>query len=534
MVGVAGKSKACKTCKKRKVRCEGEKPTCDRCRKGGRICEGYEPERQFQFKHLSALDHDALLARSQPLTSLTELSYVRVLHGNPAIDEQGHVTNDTVKTKEHSCEHLRRSVSQTSELFLNYLYNYLLKEAREDDNYQTPVSCLQAIGPLRRRNSSLDLAMSALSMVRLGRNCGNEQLHSEGVANYGRVLKDLQNILSSDSRALDEQTLASCMILSLFEATEVSGGNVYWWASHVEGVSRLLQLRGSKLHIDEPSHRLFLGFRPTAIIYALALRKPTYLGETDWLTTPWTTKSKSDFHYMLDIIAQIPILVNQTERVHEVSQSNISVAKRMELLEEAWDLHRQLEVWYQELRKKVFEPLYSERPSSLSWLSPLPPDLGTVFPTLHFQTFEIARLHLLYWTALLLLYDNILKTIYPPLDPNDLSSASSSRYPTILLMTNKPAVRRRALETAKLIARSMEFLLLEENQEMHLRGPLNAFFPLRTAIHIFESVQQYRIESWCRSLFDRLAQRGYPLGQILCGWKWDDIPIFLSRSSLET
>jgi hypothetical protein len=239
---------------------------------------------------------------------------------------------------------------------------------------------------------------------------------------------------------------------------------------------------------------------------------------------------------MLDIMAQIPTLIGQTERVHKVSQSDMSVSKRSELLEQGWELHLQLKDWYQELRRRFSEPFYIERPSSLSWPNPVPTDLEYVLPTfLHFQTFEIARMHLFYWTALLLLYDNILRTIPPSLDPNKLDSASSSIYPTIPPTTDKAAVRRQALDIATLIARSMEFLLSEErfllSEEMHIRGVLNTLFPLRTAIHVFSSVQQHRMESWCRSVFDGLAQRGYPFGQTLCGWDWDDIPVFLSGRS---
>ena len=95
--------------------------------------------------------------------------------------------------------------SQVADMFPNFPDTYFPEEIRENNNYETPGSWLQAIGPLRRRHSLLDLALSALSMVRLGRNRGNEQLQREGVAKYGRVLKDLQNILASDSLALEEQ-----------------------------------------------------------------------------------------------------------------------------------------------------------------------------------------------------------------------------------------------------------------------------------------------------------------------------------------
>lgn len=132
--------------------------------------------------------------------------------------EQDHNSRDIVRPKEQTPPNPGNNASQASDLFPNFLDTYFPEEVRESNNYETPGSWLQAIGSLRRRHSLLDLALSALSMVRLGRIRGNAQLQREGVAKYGRVLKDLQNILASDSLALEEQNLASCMTLTIFEA----------------------------------------------------------------------------------------------------------------------------------------------------------------------------------------------------------------------------------------------------------------------------------------------------------------------------
>lgn len=197
------------------MQCEGEKPSCGRCRKAGRVCEGYG--RACQFRHLSALDHDALLARSQPLTSLTELS--GMLYENLTEPKQDQNSRGTARPREQDPQSPGNTASQAEDLLLDFMYNYSPEGVQANTSCEAPMSWLQAIGPWRRRHSSLDLAMSALlSTVRLGRNRGNERRQREGVAKYGRALKDLQNILASDSLALEEQTLASCMILTIFEA----------------------------------------------------------------------------------------------------------------------------------------------------------------------------------------------------------------------------------------------------------------------------------------------------------------------------
>ncbi|KAJ5515995.1 hypothetical protein N7527_007555 [Penicillium freii] len=47
MVGVGGRSKGCRTCRRRRVKCDEEKPLCHRCQKGGFECEGYVEFAQF-------------------------------------------------------------------------------------------------------------------------------------------------------------------------------------------------------------------------------------------------------------------------------------------------------------------------------------------------------------------------------------------------------------------------------------------------------------------------------------------------------
>jgi len=87
----------------------------------------------------------------------------------------------------------------------------------------------------------------------------------QGVAVYGKALEEVQGMLSTERVLFQEHTLASCMTLSIFEVLETSRDNVYGWNSHVEGPSRLFQLRGAERHIAESNHRLFYGFRPTAV-----------------------------------------------------------------------------------------------------------------------------------------------------------------------------------------------------------------------------------------------------------------------------
>ncbi|KIW28976.1 uncharacterized protein PV07_04827 [Cladophialophora immunda] len=517
MVGVAGKSKGCNTCRKRKIHCDGTRPSCDRCRKSDRVCGGYQRERHF--KNLSALDRDTLLTRTQPLTSLTDLHTINagsVFDPTPCSTPE---TDDTTTSKSQNVQGPRQAPS-LSELFVDFLDNYIPRgEAVLQDGRKGQVSWLQAIDPSLVNDASLDLAIFALSLVCLGRKHGDESLRREGAATYGRALHRLRDILSHHRLLFEEQTLASCMALSTFELLEVSGDSIDGWVSHVEGMARLIQLRGPESHVVGLSHRLFLGFRSTCITYALATRQSTYLAQQDWLTVPWETQPKSDLDRLLDIMAQIAVLIEKAARPNTASSAfDIPHAQRLGLLQQGWEFHSQLESWYQTLLLNQAGPPYCERPSSTRFL----PRLASVFPkALHFQNFEIARLHLSYWTTLLLLHSSILTT--PFSSPSDVDPTSS-----LPASGENDFIHRRALELARMIARSMEYLLSED---MHVLGPQKVFFALRAAMHVLASLGEEEEIDWCKEVFEELDRRGYPFGKILAKCEWDDIPALLSGKS---
>jgi hypothetical protein len=482
------------------------------------VCYGYD--RKVQFRHLSALDHDNLLARSQPQTSLTELS--RLLYGPFAP-----LKSTSGDGRDSPAGHFQAENGvHASQSLASFPFG---QDPDRTTSLGESVSWIQAVASWRGKYASLNLAMSALSMICLSRTGGDERHQSEGAVKYGQVLRDLQDTLAIDSLALEEQTLASCMTLTIFEVMAPSGGDVSGWSRHVQGISRLFELRGPELHVDGLAHRLFLGFRSSAAIHALALRKPTYLAEPDWLIIPFTVEPKTEFHSLIDVMLQIPAFVDRTDRLIQDSEIEMFALERPELVARGLELHQQLEDWYEGLDSTSTAPFYVERRSSLAVPNRIPAKLESVFPVfLHFQSFEVARMHLFYWTVLVTISYNILKAAGCGLDARNCSDGSMLPAATIA------ALRREALDTAILIARSMEFLLSEErfllSEEMHIRGVLNTLYPLHTAIHVFSSLQESRMEAWCRAVFDGLAQRGYPFGQILSRADWDEMPALLSGS----
>lgn len=224
---------------------------------------------------------------------------------------------------------------------------------------------------------------------------------------------------------------------------------------------------------------------------------------------------KSEFHSLLDIMARIPALIELTERLSSESNLIGPTLESVDCLQSNWDLYSLLQNWYTELSAKSTESLYFEQPSA-SFFTHLPrKQLSDIFTSsLHFPTFEMARMHLFYWAALLRIYHNV---------------SILQFLPSVSSRTQQPLVHDGPQDIAKLIAQSMQYLL---SQKRHTLGPQNVFFPLRMAMHTFSKDDTNGREvRWCKAVFEELDSRGFPFGKILSECDWDDIPTLLSRAT---
>lgn len=165
------------------------------------------------------MDRDTLLTRTQPLASLTDLLTINTRSAYDLTPDSTPETDAVTSLKGQQLQCTSQPLS-LSESFVDFLDKYIPREEDELENEQkVQVSWLQAIDPSQPNDASLDFAILALSLVCLGRTHGDERLRREGTANYGRALHQLQDILSHRRLLLEEQTLASCMALSTFEAS---------------------------------------------------------------------------------------------------------------------------------------------------------------------------------------------------------------------------------------------------------------------------------------------------------------------------
>ena len=156
---------------------DGENAPPGQCRKGNCQCGDYT--RDHHFKNLSALDHDILLVRSQPLVLFTEPSFL-ICVDDSSSHEVKKVPNGG---DDGEAEEKKRRAADLPQIFLD---GHVPKENIDTNN--GPIFLLQNISNLQGTNVPLDLAVAALSMARPGREHGDEMLRRKAWLTMAKLL----------------------------------------------------------------------------------------------------------------------------------------------------------------------------------------------------------------------------------------------------------------------------------------------------------------------------------------------------------
>ncbi|RKL38970.1 hypothetical protein BFJ72_g7100 [Fusarium proliferatum] len=258
MVNRGGRSKACRTCKRRRVKCDHSKPHCQRCEKAGIACEGYVTYGEF-VDETSRFSKDKLPVKD---------NQVQVQMASP------------------SPEAIERQIRHPPPLLLDQdaiIHAHLLSRINE----VTPL--MANLESITLSDSTHSLAVRALAAVYFGKTNGDRRIFDLGSREYVKALNRVQLDLASSTAVLEWDTLASVICLCMFENivfTDKTG-----WLKHYEGITQL-------------------------ILCALIKRKHCYLTLPEWQTVPWpSTVPKTASDALHDIFARVPGQLHDMDRV---------------------------------------------------------------------------------------------------------------------------------------------------------------------------------------------------------------------------
>jgi Fungal specific transcription factor domain len=108
---------------------------------------------------------------------------------------------------------------------------------------------------------ALEHAVLALCTARLGRYNDLQALIHESLSLYTSSLPELRRAFLDPVTRCNEQNIAACMALAMYEISECPGRMFEGYMSHYNGAMKLLRLRGADAHTSGLAHSLFQSLR---------------------------------------------------------------------------------------------------------------------------------------------------------------------------------------------------------------------------------------------------------------------------------
>ncbi|OOO12173.1 Protein of unknown function DUF3468 [Aspergillus oryzae] len=326
MVGIPGRSKGCKTCRRRKTGCDLQEPQCGQCKKSGRHCEGFDKD--IAFIHRTP---QGLLRKGQEQCQ------------GPAPWETSCGANST-STKQIPPQ-INNAAIYVDGMLHTFLVAFLpsspILPLSHHSNITVPPAPWMRIAIAHpRRGPLLSTALQALCITKIARAHGDQALLMQGMAAHTQALRALQNATNDRNTALTDETMAAIRVLGTYELHEGTMGSVVGWTSHEEGVDQLVQLRGfnSSQYESELGQALFGEVRRSAMIRGLQFFKGSFFSETRWCTEPWGTKPKDYVQLLYDIGLLLPPILEELHTIQSLPNDP-----------------RRAQIWQSDIRPGPFE-----------------------------------------------------------------------------------------------------------------------------------------------------------------------------------
>ncbi|KAF2672373.1 hypothetical protein BT63DRAFT_194719 [Microthyrium microscopicum] len=282
MVNVPGRSKGCQTCRKRKIKCTLERPECAQCMKSGRVCLGYQRDRIFVHSDANTVAEKSR-GQVKPRVITTSSPSTDTSWSSPSsIDSRFDLEVDPDASLSLSSTALRNYV--LSDFISGYKGLYQLRNA------STP-NWLRIIPTHANPTKALETAAFAVSLGTLGDTLQNRDMLSESLRLYTRGLNDMQAALYDPKLMYEDDTLAACMLLAMYEIFQCPSNNRKAYVNHANGCAKLVQLRGPAAHCSGLGHSIFQGFR----FMGVSLITPRYQMSNSFTVDPRGTTHKAYF-----------------------------------------------------------------------------------------------------------------------------------------------------------------------------------------------------------------------------------------------
>ncbi|QKX57516.1 uncharacterized protein TRUGW13939_04630 [Talaromyces rugulosus] len=400
MVGVAGKSKGCHTCRKRKIKCDLSRPTCGQCARGSWKCEGYK--KPVVFLNEYSTTYQASSTRSPIASQDAGIKGLSVTQNN----QQLLSSEQAVRSREEKLNLQLFSHAVNTAQYDQILASFVTFCLPTQTSEEVPLAWLSSLAREPKKSRALLLSSASLGYGWMGHVENRVDVSNNGRRFYSQALGRLRSTLSQP--ALISDLLPTILMLLLYEIFEYGTQSSAGWISHTEGIETVLRLRGSHPFTDSLEFQMFHFYRTVGILKGLTTRKSCFLSNTEWAYTWFPGHTKNRFDELLDLAVIAPGLLDQADNIpaHDTETQSALVLRISTLI-------HQLKIWEESKNVRLPQgPPHAFISSSASMMvtdqmqprvhrypSKHPQSLGIAFDEL-----QSARWLLFEWAIALMLY----------------------------------------------------------------------------------------------------------------------------------
>ncbi len=263
------RSKGCKTCRTRKVKCDEARPICQRCIRSRFDCQGYSEPTSFLCDN----------PRVKNTSSASLAASIRPFQAQPVSDVPRPLPYPVELT--HTAFLVRR-------LSIGTLGD------------RSGFSWLKLGLESSARNSLFHITTRCLAEVYYGRVLRQEGIVTNGMAKYGGILRDLRQQLL-DPELFHVNNLMS-VIMAAVVIESVANQTAAGLHAHVRGLSQLVRRAGPEAFMSLPNIFIFEMCRCWIIGRAIIGKYETFVADPEWKQIPWTYEKKQMIAKLWDIM----------------------------------------------------------------------------------------------------------------------------------------------------------------------------------------------------------------------------------------
>ena len=361
------------------------------------------------------------------------------------------------------------------------------------------------IPDLVNRNDVLDSSIQALCLMQISHIKQERWLLRSSLTYYDRALQALQEALAQPTNAFRPEIFAAVTALATYELLQGSDGSQSrGWLHHIEGASSYLNAF-PELDVCSFSHQMSFHFLETICVFdALGARRPSCFSTSKWWQNTVDRFGHQSYGTLLRMITFLPRVLQQCDESMTLPASVEANKRWVDLLQMTFRTECSFIDW---MKTTMAQPsLYQP---TVAITQPVTKYIGTSPSELSFSTLYAARLYLLYWSSMILLYESMVHLLQKRETYLDTMGTSSCDVfdpsKNASMIKNYDGLSDKF---ANNIRQSVRFCL---RPEYGVIGKTLVLLPLWVARNHFRHHDDGRAR-WCSSLLNELGQRNLTFG----------------------